>query len=65
MFSLSNSSCVDSTFNNLFAFLDFLHLCKMLIFIIIIFCKSVNVGHTFFSVVSQDIMRFDVKNCTP
>jgi len=32
MFSLSNSGCVDSTFDNLFAFLDFLHSCKMLIF---------------------------------
>ncbi len=56
--SLSNLGCVYSTFNNVFTSFDFVHSCKMLIFKFL-FCKSINVGYTSFSVISQDIVRFD------
>jgi len=57
MFCLSNSGCVDYTLNNIFASLDYLHSSKILIFLIFVFYKLVNVGYTFFSVISQDIVR--------
>jgi len=56
MSSLSNLGCVDYVFNNLFASFDYLHSCKMWIkkkF------KSLNVGYTLFSAISQDIVKFD------
>jgi hypothetical protein len=56
--SLSNSGCVDYTSNDLSASFDYLHSRKMLI-LKKINCKSINVGYTLFSVISQDIVRFD------
>jgi hypothetical protein len=60
MYFLSNLSCVDSTLSNLFASFDFLHSCKVLIFYFYFFYKSVNVGYTFFCVISQDIVISDL-----
>ncbi len=54
---LSNLSYVDFTLNNLFASLDYLHSCKMLIFLINCYYKSINVGYTLFNIVSQNIVR--------
>jgi hypothetical protein len=64
MSSLSNPSCVDYTLNNLFAFLDYLHSCKMQF--LFIYNKSINVGYTLFSVISQDIVKSNLmlKKCT-
>jgi len=55
-FFLSSSSYVDFILNNLFPSLDFLHLCKIIIFKFI-FCKLINVGYTLFNVISQNTVR--------